>query len=75
MSTHAPAGAARRAQVRRLLSAAELEPPGLPPSSVLVVRALSAPGRLAPRPGDVRPPPEWERAVRSALADAWRGAA
>lgn len=75
MSTRAPAGAARRAQVKRLLDGAELEPPGLPPSSVLVVRSLSAPGHLVPRPGAVRPPPEWERAVRAALAERWRGAA
>lgn len=75
MSTRAPAGPARRAQVKRLLDAAELEPPGLPPASVLVVRSLSAPGRLAPRAGDVRPPAEWERAVRAALTERWRGAA
>ena len=75
MSTRTPAGTAAQLRVRRLLAAAELEPPGLPPASVLVVRSLAAPGRVAPRPGEVRPPPEWERAVRAALAERWRGAA
>jgi hypothetical protein len=73
----APAGAGTRLRVRRLLDAAALEPPGLSPAAVLVVRSLAdpLPGRVAPRPGDVRAPPEWERAVRAALAERWRGAA
>jgi hypothetical protein len=77
VSVRAPAGAAARTRVRRLLAAAELEPPGLPPASVLVVRSLAdpLPRRLRPRPGDVRAPAEWEAAVRGALAECWRGAA
>jgi hypothetical protein len=66
-----------RLRVQRLLRAATLEPAGLPPAAVLVVRSLAdpLPGRLAPRPDDVRAPAEWEGAVRAALADRWRGAA
>jgi hypothetical protein len=66
-----------RLRVQRLLQAATLEPAGLPPAAVLVVRSLSdpLPGRIAPRPGEVRAPAEWERAVRAALADRWRSAA
>jgi hypothetical protein len=66
-----------RHRVQRLLQGAALEPAGLPPAAVLVVRSLSdpLPGRLAPRPGDLRAPADWERAVRAALADRWRGAA
>lgn len=75
MITAAPAGL--RLRVQRLLQAAALEPAGLPPAAVLVIRSLSdpLPGRVLPRPGDVRAPAEWERAVRAALADRWRGAA
>ncbi|HLM66272.1 MAG TPA: hypothetical protein VK358_02040, partial [Longimicrobium sp.] len=71
------ADAATRLRVQRVLSAAALEPPGMPPAAVLVVRSLAdpLPGRMAPRPGDVRAPAEWEAAVRGALAQQWRGAA
>jgi hypothetical protein len=73
----APAGLAMRARVQRVLDAAALEPPGMPTSAVLVVRSLAdpLPGRLAPRPGDLRAPAEWESALRGALADQWRTAA
>jgi len=76
-AARSPAGAGTRLRVERLLGAAALEPAGLPPAAVLVVRSLAdpLPGRLAPRPGDVRAPPEWERAVRAALEARWRGAA
>ncbi|HEU0300490.1 MAG TPA: hypothetical protein VFR37_13565, partial [Longimicrobium sp.] len=77
MSVRAPAGPGARLRVQRLLDAAELEPPGLPPASVLVVRTLAdpLPGRMAPRPGQAHVPAEWEAAVRAALAGRWRGAA
>lgn len=77
VGVRAPAGAGTRLRVQRVLGGAALEPPGLPPAAVLVVRSLAdpLPGRLAPRPGDVRAPAEWESAVRGALAEQWRGAA
>jgi hypothetical protein len=71
------ADAATRLRVQRLLAAAPLEPDGLPPAAVLVVRSLRdpLPGRLHARRASLRAPPEWERAVRGALADRLRGAA
>jgi hypothetical protein len=65
--TRAPA---LRPRVTNLLALAALEPEGLAPAAVLIVRTLRdpLPGRLAPHTASVRPPAEWERAVRRALA-------
>jgi len=67
--------AALRLRVARELQGADLTPPALPPAAVLVVRQLTdpLPGRFG---GDrLRPPTEWERAVRDTLAGAARTAA
>jgi hypothetical protein len=68
---------ATRLRVQRLLAAATLEPDGLPPAAVLLVRSLPdpLPGRLRPQRAAVRAPPDWERAVRTALTERLREAA
>jgi hypothetical protein len=72
-----PAGPAARLGVRRLLAAASLEPPGLAPAAILLVRSVSdpLPGRLRPHAAALRAPPEWEAAVRATLAERLRAAA
>jgi len=65
---------ALRLRTERELQAADLAPPGLPPASVLVVRQLTDPMPRRFAAGRVRPRPEWERAVRSALEAAARTA-
>lgn len=69
-----PSPTALRLAVTGQLTAADLLPGEVPPSSVLVVRRLAdpMPGRLAPRPGTVRTDPAWEAAVRSRLAELHR---
>ncbi|MGH9238573.1 MAG: hypothetical protein ACRD3G_11090 [Vicinamibacterales bacterium] len=62
--------AALRLRAARELQAADLIPPALPPSAVLIVRRVSD-----PLPGGfggerIRPSPQWEAAVRQALAAA-----
>lgn len=71
------AGPEARLAVRRALAGAEVEPAGLPPSSLLVLRSLAdpLPGRLSARPETMRPPPEWEAALRASLSERWRHAA
>lgn len=70
----APAG---RLWLSRLLAGADLHPPGMPPSALLVVARLDdpLPGRIAHSLHDARPSVEWEQAVRSRLADLWQRAA
>lgn len=72
-----PADVSTRLRVERLLGAASLEPEGLPPSAILVVRSLAdpLPGHIGEGRLEVRAPPEWERAVRGALAERLRAAA
>lgn len=57
------------------LESADIQPPGVPPSTVLIVRRLAdpAPGQVTAT-GWRRPPPTWERAVQDALARAYREA-
>ncbi len=66
-----------RLRLDQLFASAELRPPGLPPAAVLCVRRLSdpRPGTLALGGGQVRPPPEWERAFVAALEWMMRSAA
>ena len=58
-----------RLRLGQLLASAELRPPGLPPAALLCVRRLTdpRPGTLAMGGGQVRPPPEWQRAFVAAL--------
>lgn len=72
-----PADVGTRLRVERLVSHAALEPDGLPPSAILVVRSLAdpLPGRVSTQAPGVRAPAEWERAVRGALGDHLRQAA
>ena len=67
---------ATRLRVEGLLAGADLRPPGLPPSAVLIVNQLALPAdrRLSVRPGG-RLDPAWERAARDAMADLYRRAA
>ena len=53
------------------LTHAELKPPGLSPSAVLIVRHLAdpLPGRLTPRQSRVGVGHRWERAVQARLAE------
>lgn len=69
--------ATARLRLANVLSGGALRPPGLPPAAVLCVRRLAdpRPRTLTLGPGDVRPPPEWERAFVSALEDLLRSAA
>src|SRR5438067_7422666 len=64
------------ARVRLSLLAAALRPATFPPSAILCVRRLAdpLPGRLSAR-ASVRPPAEWEHAVRERLTRLWRDAA
>lgn len=73
MSAHATL----RSRVSRMLAAGDLEPPGLAPAAVLVVRSLAdpLPRRLRPDARLARLPAEWERAARGALEVRLRGAA
>ncbi len=68
---------ALRLAISNQLSGADLKPPGLPPSGVLVVRKLAdpLPGSFTIQPGSGRPDPEWERAVRRQLEDSFANAA
>jgi hypothetical protein len=73
----APDALASRRAVERLLAIADLHPPGLPPSAVLVVRKLSdpLPGKLAKSPGAAQFNQAWERQARRQLAECCRHAA
>jgi hypothetical protein len=66
-----------RLSVGRLLAGADLRPPAMPPSAILVVRRMTdpQPGRMAAglRATTVRR--EWERRAREQLADLYRRAA
>ena len=69
-------GAARIA-ARRLVEAASLRPPGLPPSALLCVRRLGdpLPGTLQLDVGALVPDADWRRAAADALATQAREAA
>jgi hypothetical protein len=69
------AAVALRLRAASELQAAELTPAGLPPAAVLVVRRLADPMPRRFRAAHRRPRPEWERAVRGALAAQARSAA
>ena len=58
-----------RLRASTLLGAARLEPSGLPPSAIVVVRKLvdPLPGALPLRGLTGRPPPQWEEAVAAEL--------
>jgi hypothetical protein len=66
-----------RLRLASVLERADVGPRGLAPSAILCVRRLGdpLPRRLRVRPGEVRPPPEWERAAAEALGEALRQAA
>ena len=66
---------ATRLAVAGMLAGADLRPPGLPPSAVLIVNRLALPidRRLPVRPGG-RLDPVWERAARDAMGDLYRHA-
>jgi hypothetical protein len=59
-----------RLRLEQVLAGGEWRPPGLPPSAILCVRRLAdpRPGTLRLDVGGERPPPQWERALASALA-------
>ena len=63
--------------VSRWLGTLSLEPWGMPPAAVLVVRRLGdpAPGRIAAHPAAARASSDWERAARTALTECYRNAA
>ena len=69
-------GALRR-RVAHLIDTVTFDPPGMPPSSILLVRRLSdpLPGRLASHLEAVRADSEWESAARSKLSEFHRRAA
>src|SRR5271165_2003873 len=60
---------AMQLRVSTLLGASRLDPPGLPPSAVVIIRKLvdPLPGSLLLRKQAARPPLEWERAVSAAI--------
>jgi hypothetical protein len=66
-----------RLRVARLLGAADLEPRGLPPSAVLLVRRMDdpLPSRFVPDKFAARVTPEWEGATRNAIENHYRRAA
>lgn len=67
---------ALRVRLASLLSSADLQPPTMPPSAILIVRRLTdpLPGHLTPWPG-VRPVDRtWERAIQHTLATTYRHA-
>ncbi|HEX5165032.1 MAG TPA: hypothetical protein VFV93_06515, partial [Thermomicrobiales bacterium] len=68
---------ALRLRVDHLLGSADIQPVGMSPSAVLIVRRLAdpLPGRLAPHEPRVRVDRSWEQATRSALASVWQAAA
>lgn len=67
---------ADRLALSRLVGSADLQPSGLPPSAVLIVRRISdpAPGRIAPHRRSARVDPIWERAATDALTTLYRRA-
>src|SRR4051794_36853990 len=66
-----------RLRVSSLLGAARMEPAGLPPSALLVVRRLAdpLPGSFSSRDSALGPPAVWERAVSEAIGRLARNAA
>jgi hypothetical protein len=66
-----------RLSVGRLLAGADLRPPALPPSAILVVRRMTdpQPGRMATGRRATTVRREWERRAREQLADLYRRAA
>jgi hypothetical protein len=69
-------GALRR-RVAHLMDTVTFDPPGMRPSSILMVRRLAdpLPRRLASHPEAVRADSEWERAARNKLGELHRRAA
>lgn len=69
--------AAVRLSVGRLLAGADLRPPAMPPSAILVVRRMTdpQPGRIAAGRRATTVHREWERRAREQLADLYRRAA
>lgn len=65
---------ALRLAVARELGGADLTPPGLPPSAVMLVRRLEDPQPGSFGAGGFRPPPAWERALRERLGETARRA-
>ena len=59
-----------------LLSNADVYPPGIPPSAILIVRHVAdpLPGQVAPHRNAVRINSAWEQAVQNAVADIYRRA-
>ena len=78
LRVQAPTEAAQQVQLRlsTTLGGADLHPPGLAPSQVLLVRELSdpEPGRLGLEDAGAMLDRTWERAAREALADCLRRA-
>jgi hypothetical protein len=66
-----------RLRVDHLLGTADLQPPGMPPTTVLIVRCVSdpLPGGLAPDRQQARIDRPWEKAARSALTTLYQQAA
>ncbi len=67
---------ALRIRLTSLLSSADLQPPTMPPSAILIVRRLTDPhpGHVTPWPGVPHVDRTWERAIQHALATTYRHA-
>jgi hypothetical protein len=68
---------ALRLRVTGVLGTADVRPPGLPPSSILIVRRMAdpLPGLLAADSRALRVNPRWQQALREELATCYRRAA
>jgi len=66
-----------RRRVAHLIDTVTFDPPGMPPSSILLVRRLTdpLPRGLLSHTEAMRPTPEWERAVQNRLREYHRKAA
>ena len=66
----------RELRTATLLEQGDYRPPGVPPSAILVVRALQdpLPGKLTDVRAGIRLNPDWERAVKSQLASLYEQA-
>jgi len=66
-----------RLRLQRLLSTADLEPPGMPSAAILLVRRVDdpLPRRVATGSDDVFASREWQRAAQAALARCYADAA
>lgn len=60
-----------------LFNTVDFNPPGIPPSGILIVRQMTdpLPGQMAAQENAVRASPGWEQAVKHALAEKYRKAA